>query len=111
MHKLKQAVTVYKKASSGRIVVMRLPKGTRVNRAITSNMKNRADFAQVLAVTSLDGKAFFRSARPYMGSHRDGTVYRVGQDVTPRYAFDTSNAECGSGIHFFRALKSAQAYG
>lgn len=119
MHVLKKSVIVWKKAWSrnhGRhlLVKMRLSKGTKVNRDITSWSKNRASRAKVLEIRDiLSGCSGGRLilGKKYRLAYSDWShfLYRVGKTAYPD-DFDESLEECSNGIHFFATAELAAAY-
>lgn len=114
MHVIKESVLVYRKSrlknGTDVIVTLELPKGTLINRVLSSHSKNRASVAIVKAIDSTDGRTNYKEALPLMPRYRDGTVYRVGNVVTPSSGFDRSNDECAAGIHFFSHRGDALSY-
>jgi len=121
MHILKKSVVVYKAARSGHkrvIVTLLLPNGIKINHAIGSYKKNRADRAIVLDIREKIDYSEIRKKKSYVtgpqlkaarsiSEYNPKVTYRIHKEVTPRLPFETSSEECASGIHFFRSIRNA----
>lgn len=90
------------------IIEMRIPKDAKRSSATTR--KCRASKAEVLSITSLDGKKLYKKA--IAGWHSAGRfVYEVGKTVVPENGFEENRwIECAAGIHHFITRDEAVAY-
>ena len=90
------------------IIEMRIPKDAKRSSATTR--KCRASKAEVLSITSLDGKKNYKKA--IAGWHSAGRfVYEVGKTVVPDNGFEENRwIECAPGIHHFITRDEAVAY-
>jgi uncharacterized protein YjbI with pentapeptide repeats len=87
------------------IVELLVPEDAKRSSATTR--KCRCDKAQVLSITSLDGKQHYDTAR----SIRDSSLlYNVGETVTVDNFDDDRWNECAPGIHFFLTRDEAVNY-
>jgi uncharacterized protein YjbI with pentapeptide repeats len=90
------------------IVELRIPKDAKRSSATTR--KCRASKAEVLSITSIDGKKRFKKAVPRwccVGKF----VYEVGKTVVPENGFEENRwIECAPGIHHFITRDEAVAY-
>ena len=97
--------TGWKKCKSDRIVKLRIPKDAR--RSSASRRKCRCDKAEVIEITSIDGKEKYTEAV----SGRDADfVYKVGEMVSVDDFCENRWEECAAGIHFFMNRKEAVDY-
>ena len=97
--------TGWKKCKSDRIVKLKIPEYAR--RSSASRRKCRCDKAQVIEITSIDGKEKYTEAV----SDRDaGFVYKVGEMVSVDDFCENRWEECAAGIHFFMNRKEAVDY-
>ena len=90
------------------IVELRIPKDAKRSSATTR--KCRASKAEVLSITSIDGKKHYKKA---LSQYRcDGLfVYEVGKTVVPDNGFEENRwIECAAGIHHFITRDEAVAY-
>lgn len=101
----------YNYISASAIVELRVP--IRAAMRCPSNEKCRASRVKVVAIYGIAPDSTLGNkkhagfvAKPYNKPARD-TRYRVGEWVKPEYAFDKSNTECASGIHFFLDVEEA----
>lgn len=98
----------WKKLASSAIAELLIPKAARRSNA-TGKRKCRAEYAEVVAITSADGKALKEATNRADGQALTMT-YTVGKRVTPD-SFDINpEAECAPGIHFFITREEAEAY-
>jgi hypothetical protein len=90
------------------IIELRIPKDAKRSSATTR--KCRASKAEVLSITSIDGKKRFKKA--VAGWCCDGMfVYEVGKTVVPENGFEENRwIECAPGIHHFITRDEAVAY-
>ena len=90
------------------IVEMRIPKDAK--RSSATSRKCRASKAEVLSITSIDGKKRYKKA--LAGWHCAGKfVYEVGKTVVPDNGFEENRwIECAPGIHHFITRDEAVAY-
>lgn len=90
------------------IVELRIPKDAK--RSSATSRKCRASKAEVLSITSIDGKKRYKKAMA--GWHCSGEfVYEVGKTVVPSNGFEENRwIECASGIHHFITRDEAVAY-
>ena len=97
--------TGWKKCKSNRIVKLKIPEDAR--RSSASWRKCRCDKAEVLEITSIDGKEKYTEAV----SDRDADfVYKVGEMVSVDDFCENRWEECAAGIHFFMNRKEAVDY-
>ena len=97
--------TGWKKCKSDRIVKLKIPEYAR--RSSASRRKCRCDKAEVIEITSIDGKEKYTEAV----SDRDaGFVYKVGEMVSVNDFCENRWEECAAGIHFFMNRKEAVDY-
>ena len=97
--------TGWKKCKSDRIVKLKIPEDAR--RSSASLRKCRCDKAEVLEITSIDGKEKYTEAV----SDRDADfVYKVGEMVSVDDFCENRWEECAAGIHFFMNRKEAVDY-
>jgi hypothetical protein len=135
VHKVPRNTIVYKAAKTSRgaicLVSLELTRGTWINRVITSQEKNRASRAIVVAINRIEIKD---SLYNHSGNVRkeqlsiaysdfkydnlgwdfekksDLFPYILGKTVIPRKPFSKSREECASGIHFFINKQKAIDY-
>ena len=90
------------------IIELRIPKDAKRSSATTR--KCRASKAEVLSITSIDGKKHYKKA--VAGWHNAGKfVYEVGKTVVPDNGFEENRwIECAAGIHHFITRDEAVAY-
>ena len=90
----------------GRILVrLRIPAGAK--RSNATGRKCRAEYAEVLAIETTDGKPYDGKAISW---YDRSTVYEVGATVKPTEPFDDDRwNECSSGIHFYLTRSEAVA--
>jgi len=90
------------------IVELRIPKDAK--RSSATSRKCRASKAEVLSITSIDGKKRYKKA--LAGWHCSGKfVYEVGKTVVPENGFEENRwIECAPGIHHFITRDEAVAY-
>lgn len=90
------------------IIELRIPKDAKRSSATTR--KCRASKAEVLSITSIDGKKRYKKAVAI----RHGAskfVYEVGKTVVPNNGFEENRwIECAAGIHHFITRDEAVAY-
>ena len=97
--------TGWKKCKSDRIVKLKIPEDAR--RSSASRRKCRCDKAEVIEITSIDGKEKYTEAV----SGRDADfVYKVGEMVSVDDFCKNRWEECAAGIHFFMNRKEAVDY-
>ena len=97
--------TGWKKCKSDRIVKLKIPEDAR--RSSASRRKCRCDKAEVIEITSIDGKEKYTEAV----SDRDaGFVYKVGEMVSVNDFCENRWEECAAGIHFSMNRKEAVDY-
>ena len=97
--------TGWKKCKSDRIVKLKIPENAR--RSSASRRKCRCDKAEVIEITSIDGKEKYTEAV----SGRDADfVYKVGEMVSVDDFCENRWEECAAGIHFFMNWKEAVDY-
>ena len=97
--------TGWKKCKSDRIVKLKIPEYAR--RSSASRRKCRCDKAEVIEITSIDGKEKYTEAV----SGRDADfVYKVGEMVSVDDFCENRWEECAAGIHFFMNRKEAVDY-
>ena len=97
--------TGWKKCKSDRIVKLKIPEDAR--RSSASRRKCRCDKAEVIEITSIDGKEKYTEAV----SCRDADfVYKVGEMVSVDDFCKNRWEECAAGIHFFMNRKEAVDY-
>ena len=97
--------TGWKKCKSDRIVKLKIPEDAR--RSSASRRKCRCDKAEVIEITSIDGKEKYTEAV----SDRDADfVYKVGEMVSVDDFCENRWEECAAGIHFFMNRKEAVDY-
>jgi hypothetical protein len=95
---------VWKKCRHGILAKLLIPADAK--RSNAAGRKCRAEFAQVIALETVDGSAV-DVAR---SKHDSGFVYRAGDTVRP-HKFDADRwQECAGGIHFFLTREEAAAY-
>lgn len=100
----KGAYIGYKKAE-GKIVELEIQADAKRSSATTR--KCRASKANVLSITSIDGKEHFEEAK----SSRDNSfVYRVGETVEVKDFDEDRWNECSTGIHHFITREEAVLY-
>ena len=97
--------TGWKKCKSDRIVKLRIPKDAR--RSSASRRKCRCDKAEVIEITSIDGKEKYTEA---VSSRDADFVYKVGEMVSVDDFCENRWEECAAGIHFFMNRKEAVDY-
>lgn len=90
------------------IIELRIPKDAK--RSSATSRKCRASKAEVLSITSIDGKKRYKKA--VAGWHTVGRfVYEVGKTVVPDNGFEENRwIECAAGIHHFITRDEAVAY-
>ena len=90
------------------IIELRIPKDAK--RSSATSRKCRASKAEVLSITSIDGKKRYKKA--VAGWHCAGKfVYEVGKTVVPDNGFEENRwIECAPGIHHFITRDEAVAY-
>lgn len=90
------------------IIELRIPKDAKRSSATTR--KCRASKAEVLSITSIDGKKRYKKA--VAGWHSACKfVYEVGKTVVPDNGFEENRwIECAAGIHHFITRDEAVAY-
>ncbi len=90
------------------IIELKIPKDAK--RSSATSRKCRASKAEVLSITSIDGKKRYKKA--VAGSHNAGKfVYEVGKTVVPENGFEENRwIECAPGIHHFITRDEAVAY-
>lgn len=97
--------TGWKKCKSDRIVKLKIPEDAR--RSSASRRKCRCDKAEVIEITSIDGKEKYTEAV----SDRDADfVYKVGEMVSVDDFCENRWEEYAAGIHFFMNRKEAVDY-
>ena len=97
--------TGWKKCKSDRIVKLKIPENAR--RSSASQRKCRCDKAEVIEITSIDGKEKYTEAV----SDRDADfIYKVGEMVSVDDFCENRWEECTAGIHFFMNRKEAVDY-
>lgn len=97
------------------IAKLRIPKEAR--RICSTSLKCRAEYAEVLEFTTVDGRSptFAKGWRVYSG-HNPSFEYKIGGIVKashPSYLAEYIHdwrIECGPGIHFFLKRKDAVEY-
>lgn len=108
-YNLKKDVIVYKKcwgAGFGDEIVLTLllVAGTRVN---ITRYKCRAAKAFVICAAKKNGQPYLG---PIRSMHKIGFIYTRRKWVKPDTAFDHSESECASGIHFFQLKSEATKF-
>lgn len=90
------------------IIELRIPKDAK--RSSATSRKCRASKAEVLSITSIDGKKRYKKA--VAGWHcACKFVYEVGKTVVPDNGFEENRwIECAPGIHHFITRDEAVAY-
>ena len=89
------------------IVELRIPKDAKRSSATTR--KCRASKAEVLSITTIDGKKHYKKA--VAGYHCTCSfVYEVGKTVVPDSFEENRWIECAPGIHHFISREEAVAY-
>lgn len=90
------------------IIELKIPKDAKRSSATTR--KCRASKAEVLSITSIDGKKRYKKA--VAGWHNANSfVYEVGKTVVPDNGFEENRwIECAAGIHHFITRDEAVAY-
>jgi len=90
------------------IIELRIPKDAK--RSSATSRKCRASKAEVLSITSIDGKKRYKKA--VAGWHCSSKfVYEVGKTVVPDNGFEENRwIECAPGIHHFITRDEAVAY-
>ena len=90
------------------IIELRIPKDAK--RSSATSRKCRASKAEVLSITSIDGKKRYKKA--VAGWHNACKfVYEVGKTVVPDNGFEENRwIECAAGIHHFITRDEAVAY-
>lgn len=95
----------WKKCRYDRIVKLEIPEDAK--RSSASGRKCRCDKAEVLEITSIDGKEKYTEA----ASDRDvDFVYKVGEMVSVDDFCENRWEECAAGIHFFMNRQEAIDY-
>lgn len=90
------------------IIELRIPKDARRSSATTR--KCRASKAEVLSITSIDGKKRYKKAVASW-HNANSFVYEVGKTVVPDNGFEENRwIECAAGIHHFITRDEAVAY-
>lgn len=90
------------------IIELRIPKNAKRSSATTR--KCRASKAEVLSITSIDGKKRYKKAVAAWNSDCK-FVYEVGKTVVPENGFEENRwIECAPGIHHFISRDEAVAY-
>ena len=92
------------------IVKLRIPAKAKRTSGITTSRKCRASEAKVLGFYTLDGTPINQAPGIVVSCWDAYFEYVVGKTVRPRAGFDTTRAECASGIHFFLDFKAAVEY-
>lgn len=100
------------------IIELRIPKDAK--RSSATSRKCRASKAEVLSITSIDGKKRYKKAvagwhtagwRNVGWHNADKFVYEVGKTVVPNNGFEENRwIECAAGIHHFITRDEAVAY-
>lgn len=90
------------------IIELRIPKDAKRSSATTR--KCRASKAEVLSITSIDGKKRYKKAvASWPGASK--FVYEVGKTVVPNNGFEENRwIACAAGIHHFITRDEAVAY-
>ena len=90
------------------IIELRIPKDAKRSSATTR--KCRASKAEVLSITSIDGKKRYKKAVASWSS-ASKFVYEVGKIVVPTNGYEENRwIECAAGIHHFITRDEAVAY-
>ena len=90
------------------IIELRIPKDAKRSSATTR--KCRASKAEVLSITSIDGKKRYKKAVAGW-RNTNSFVYEVGKTVVPDNGFEENRwIECAAGIHHFITRDEAVAY-
>lgn len=88
------------------IVELKIPADAKRSSATTN--KCRASKAEVISITSIDGKKKYKKA---LAAHNQSFAYEVGKTVTPLNGFDEDRwNECAPGIHHFITRREAIDY-
>lgn len=94
------------------IIELKIPKDAK--RSSATSRKCRASKAEVLSITSIDGKKRYKKAVAglHTGWHNAGKfVYEVGKTVVPDNGYEENRwIECAAGIHHFITRDEAVAY-
>lgn len=96
---------VWKKARDDRLVHLKVPAEAKRTAALVGR-KCRAEFAVVVAITSVAGETF----QDAVSMHDCDVIYRVGETIRPDSYDDDIRVECTHGIHFFLTREEAEAY-
>ena len=96
---------VYKKLRDDKIAKLLVPKEAK--RSNATERKCRAEYAQVLAIESVDGKTTFDAG---VSQNDCNFVYKVGEPVRPDSWDEDRWNECSHGIHFFLTRYEAENY-
>ena len=99
------SLIVWKKLTGGAIAKLRIPEDAKRTASLVGR-KCRAEYAEVLAITGLDGAEISDRS----GTHDVSLRYIVGQTVRPDKYDDDIRIECTHGIHFFLTRKEAEEY-
>lgn len=88
------------------IVELKIPADAKRSSATTR--KCRASKAEVISITSIDGKKKYKKA---LAAHSQSFAYEVGKTVIPHNGFSKDRwAECAPGIHHFITRREAVDY-
>jgi hypothetical protein len=91
------------KEVAGHIILLRIPR--EAARSCATTRKHRAEYAEVICIEDLDGKAVEEVRNEYRG-----LTYRVGELVFPDSWDEDRWNECSHGIHFFLTEEEARAW-
>ena len=96
----------YKKAHSGKIIVLKIPADAKRSSATT--FKCRCDKAEVLRIENLDGS--ISDLKEISSKFNPDFIYRVGETVYSDSFDENRWNECSHGIHFFISRELARIY-
>jgi hypothetical protein len=99
------AFVSWKMLLNDRIAKLEIPAEAKRTSSLVGR-KCRAEFARVLAITSVDGSETFDAG----ASKHNGLAYLVGHVTHPDKYDDDPRVECTSGIHFFITKQEAIEY-
>ena len=93
------------------IVKLYIPARAKRTTGLNSSHKCRASEAKVLGFYDRNGKPLKLKETSLVCSAYDRDfIYKIGETVKARHAFDEKRITCGSGIHFFLDFKAAVEY-
>lgn len=93
------------------IVKLYIPARAKRTTGLNTSHKCRASEAKVLGFYDRNGKTLkLKETSQVFSAYDRDFVYRIGETVKTKYAFDEKRVTCGSGIHFFLDFKAAVEY-